>query len=310
MPDIETITPVVPFSPIYVPPTEEKKAFLKAFAAAQGEFLPIVREKQVNIAGKDGKPGYSFKYAELAVILDACRPALSKNGLSIRSRILPGVEAGTVWLQSILGHAEGYEDISEMLIHIAGDLKQFGGQLTYLRRYVEGPQLGVASEDDIDGNGHGAGEGGSDNGAIGGNGVAGTPVASTQRRTPQRAAAKAPAQDAMPPAPPPPEGTIATKPAAPVQAAAQQAQPPAQPPAQAPSPAATDAAASAPAQGQAAEEDAGEIASSGQIKWAKTKLESFTAAESKKWLEERGVRSLDSLTEAQFAALRPDLVKL
>jgi hypothetical protein len=122
--------------PAYVPPTEEKKAFLGALAAAQGAFLPIVRNRQVSIAGKEGKPGYSFKYAELSEIIEKTRPALSANGLSLRSAILPHTEPGHIWLQSILGHVDGYQDIVEMSIAVAGDIKLFGGQLSYLRRYM------------------------------------------------------------------------------------------------------------------------------------------------------------------------------
>ena len=182
----DTTTPV---APAYTPATEDKKAFLKALSAAQGEFLAIKRERTVNIKPRDSV-AYTFKYAELAVIIDACRPALAKNGLSLRSKITPGQEAGTVWLTSILGHAEGYEDVSEMLVVIAGDLKQFGGQLTYLRRYIQGPQLGVASEDDMDENGKQAGEGGADNG-VGGQGTR-APAPAPAPRAPQRASAAAP----------------------------------------------------------------------------------------------------------------------
>ncbi len=195
---------VTPVAQAYVPPTEEKKAFLAALAAAQGEFLPIVRSQMARIRMKEEKGGgeYTFKYADLAEVIEKTRPALAKNGLSFRSRLLPHTEPGHVWLQSVLSHAEGHEDISEIAIAIAGDIKLFGGQLTYLRRYMGSLQLGIASEDDADNDGR---EGGDSSGTqnIGGR------TAPAPRPRPQPAAKKA-AAPAEPPAEPAAEEQPAT----------------------------------------------------------------------------------------------------
>ena len=66
----------------HLPTSPEKRAFLAAFAAAQGEFPPILRNREVAIAGKNGAPGYKFKYAELSAIIEEIGRA------SCRERVL------------------------------------------------------------------------------------------------------------------------------------------------------------------------------------------------------------------------------
>ena len=173
-------------TPLYVPPSAEKKAFLAALAAAQGEFPPILRERTVRIKQREG-PEYTFKYAELGTIIAAVRPALAKNGLSLRSRIVPAQAPGFVWLQSVLAHSEGYEDIVELQIQVASDMKLFGGQLTYARRYLGSGQLGIASEDDDDENGTAAGAGTSNVGT-GARPPAPSPAPRPQQRPPAEGA--------------------------------------------------------------------------------------------------------------------------
>ena len=53
-----------------------------ALAKAQGEFAPIAKNRSVTITKKTGG-FFTFRYADLEATIDATRPALSKNGLSI-----------------------------------------------------------------------------------------------------------------------------------------------------------------------------------------------------------------------------------
>lgn len=130
--------------------TDTKKAFLAALAKAQGAFEPIIKDKRVIIRPRDSA-AYEFEYATLAEILTKTRKALSENGLSLRTKLVPS--DGGLWLQSILAHADGHEDVSEISLNADGDIKQFGGRITYLRRYLIGPQIGISSEDDQDDDG-------------------------------------------------------------------------------------------------------------------------------------------------------------
>jgi hypothetical protein len=150
----ESENTILPAPPVV--DVEAKKLYLAALAKAQGAFPTIPRNRTVSI--KSDKGNYTFKYAELAEILEKCRPALSANGLSLRSRLVPGQQAGVVWLQSILAHEGGYEDLSEISLDTVGDIKQFGGRLTYMRRYLGTLQLGIAADDDQDEDGEQGGD--------------------------------------------------------------------------------------------------------------------------------------------------------
>lgn len=114
----------------------------KALATAQGQFKPIKREA-VN-------PFFKSRYADLAGIIDATRDALTKNGLMVSQ--LVSVNDG-VHVTTLLAHESG-EWIRETLLMKpkADDPQSIGGAITYGRRYSLGAILGVASEDDDDGN--------------------------------------------------------------------------------------------------------------------------------------------------------------
>ena len=122
-----------------------------ALAKAQGEFQAIRKNREVMIAMRSGG-SYKFRYADLETILAATRPALNKNGLSIFSE----VDGGT--LITILLHESGEERRSTFNLPAADDIKGYGAQISYLRRYAITAMLGVAADDDLDENGQEAGE--------------------------------------------------------------------------------------------------------------------------------------------------------
>jgi hypothetical protein len=187
---------------------ENKRAFLAALAKAQGAYEEIEKNVHVKIVPRDAtKRPYEFDYADLHEILTKTRKALSENGLSTRHRLI-GHDGHAVWLVSILGHAEGYEDVSELQISTdVDDPKTFGGRVTFMRRYLLGPQLGIAGDGDLDDNGEGAGEGAGEGDPLGD--VKRGAAVEPQKRTPARrssAPAPGPRDSGPPPEPPPPEG--------------------------------------------------------------------------------------------------------
>jgi hypothetical protein len=120
-----------------------------ALAAAQGAFPPIPKNRTGEVKGKtkDGTPySYSYSYADLADVLAAVRPVLSENGLAIAQRTN---RAGI--LRTELRHvAGGVLDTEVELGQSPSNPQQFGGALTYLRRYELTTLLGVAAEEDRD----------------------------------------------------------------------------------------------------------------------------------------------------------------
>jgi hypothetical protein len=126
-----------------------EKALNAALAEAQSEFPPIKRERTVTVRTKQGGK-YSFSYAPLDAILDACRPALSKHGLALSQLLENG--AGGPALRTELRHAEGGVIGSSFpLPRVPESPQELGSLLTYLRRYAITALLGIATEEDDDG---------------------------------------------------------------------------------------------------------------------------------------------------------------
>ena len=110
-----------------------------ALAKAQASFPPIVRDKEV--AGRS----YSYKYAPLDAILAAVREPLSTNGLAI-AQPLEGAD-----LVTLLLHESGATLTARTPLPPWDGVQQYGSMVTYIRRYALTAMLGIATEDDDDG---------------------------------------------------------------------------------------------------------------------------------------------------------------
>lgn len=108
-------------------------------------------QAKIQGAHKDKRnPHFQSKYADLASVWDACREALSENGLCV-SQILD-FDAHNTILVTILGHVSGQSLTSRMpLVMDKPTAQAMGSALTYARRYALAAIVGVAPEDD-DGN--------------------------------------------------------------------------------------------------------------------------------------------------------------
>jgi hypothetical protein len=125
-------------------------ALYAALAKAQGQFQPIVKNRDVVIAMKSGG-SYRFRYADLEEITAKTRPALSQNGLALVQTVEHGQQGPLLVCR--LMHAQGGMMASEVTMPTArdlGDPKAFGAAITYLRRYMVTAMLGVAADDDLD----------------------------------------------------------------------------------------------------------------------------------------------------------------
>ena len=132
----------------------------KALSKAQGEIKNALCNKT--------NPYFDSKYADLGTILDIARPILSRNGLAMIQTPSTKLEEKTVRISGMLVHTSG-EYFSDEL-DLPGEAKgkdgimKFNAQtigiaITYGRRYQISPFLGIASEEDTDGNGLGGVEG-------------------------------------------------------------------------------------------------------------------------------------------------------
>ncbi len=122
--------------------SEQVNELFSALSKAQG---------QISHASKDKlNPHFKSRYADLASVWDACREPLSSNGLSVIQIIQPA-ENG-VLLVTTMGHASGQwiRGIMPVAIDKPGP-QAFGSALTYARRYALSSIVGVAPDDDDDG---------------------------------------------------------------------------------------------------------------------------------------------------------------
>lgn len=114
-----------------------------ALAAAQGEFPEIIKNEKAD-AGKFG-----YNYADLATVLRAIRPVLSRNGLALLNPLGGGTAAGFS-VRTILAHSSGAYLSSTVIIPYQDDPQEFGSRVSYVRRYSDLAMVGVfpAEEDD------------------------------------------------------------------------------------------------------------------------------------------------------------------
>lgn len=110
-----------------------------ALSLAQGEFPEIPKNKK----------GHGYMYADIADILRAVRPVLSKHGLAVM-QMLRGQD-----LVTTLAHKSGakIESVYPVVIDGTGrmnNIQRQGAALTYARRYSLTALLGVAADEDVD----------------------------------------------------------------------------------------------------------------------------------------------------------------
>lgn len=132
--------------------TESVGNLYAALAKAQGQFGTAVKDRKAEVEGRDGKRGFSYGYATLASVMEATLPALSANGLAVIQ--LPYIEGNKVTIQTILGHAQTGEEIRNHITMLAQDAtpQKIGSCLTYAKRYAWMSIVGIAPDEDDDGN--------------------------------------------------------------------------------------------------------------------------------------------------------------
>ncbi len=122
-----------------------------ALAKARGEFPSIPKTKTAHVKLKDNKGEYSFKFADLSDVMDAVKDALSKYELAVTHTTGPGRES--LILETSIRHSSGEMIRSLMpMPFMEGRPQDWGSMLTYLRRYLVSAMLGIASDEDDDGN--------------------------------------------------------------------------------------------------------------------------------------------------------------
>lgn len=130
-----------------------------AKAAAAGEFLPVVRDKFAEIRSQ--KANYDYSFADLATVIAAVTPALSKHGLALFTPVdtsqVPVKVIATIKL--VHGESEQWieQDYEAHINDEQYDPRKVGSASTYARRYGTLALLGIAPADEDDDDGAAAG---------------------------------------------------------------------------------------------------------------------------------------------------------
>jgi hypothetical protein len=93
-------------------------------------------------------PAFRSKYADLAAVVDAIKPALAEHGLWFRQITHPA--DGGVCVETVIHHSSGESLACGPLFLPASkqDAQGFGSAMTYARRYSLMAAFGVPAEDD------------------------------------------------------------------------------------------------------------------------------------------------------------------
>ena len=143
-----TDTPLLAAQPNKEPTTDKIAA---ALAKAQGAFENPPKNRTVRVQMKTGG-SYVFSYATLDAIIDSVRKPLSENGLAFIHQV-SNEPQGRYRLITTLMHASGQSLTIEIPMMIAEQSNQaFGSALSYAKRYSLCALLGVAADEDDDGN--------------------------------------------------------------------------------------------------------------------------------------------------------------
>lgn len=118
---------------------------LKAMSEFQGELENVEK----------GKEGHGYSYATLGACIDAAKPILKKNGLSV-IQLMGDDGNGNATMETVLGHLSGEYISTACIIPIAklaggganNPAQVMGASVTYIRRYQFAAIIGLAQDDD------------------------------------------------------------------------------------------------------------------------------------------------------------------
>ena len=125
----------------------EHASLAEALLHAQSEYPPLDKGTKVTVTMKDNKGKYSYNYADLAYTKHMTDPYLWKHGLVVSGKT--EFRDGKEFQVDTLRHVPSNEfDVSEVEITEGGDMKQFGGNSTFAKRYNYCNLTGRVGEDD------------------------------------------------------------------------------------------------------------------------------------------------------------------
>ena len=119
-----------------------------ALVAFQADVKDPVKTRSAEIKSERTGKTFSYKYVDLADVLEAVRPALKTHGLAIAQELVTD-NAGQVGATTLIMHTSGQYLVSGPVFVPAGDdARDTGKAATYARRYSMLAALNMAAADD------------------------------------------------------------------------------------------------------------------------------------------------------------------
>lgn len=125
--------------------SDQVNELITALSKAQGEMKPAIKDSL--------NPHFKSRFADLASVWEACREPLSKYGLAV-IQTMTHQENGSICLVTTLGHSSGQwiKSMYPMACKDINNPQAWGSSITYARRYTLSSIVGIAPDDDDDGN--------------------------------------------------------------------------------------------------------------------------------------------------------------
>ena len=127
---------------------EKLAPLFEALAAARAEFPVVKLNRTAKItpgADAKNKRTFEFKYADLASIVSAVTPVLTKHGLTVTHQT-----DGAALLTTLAHQSGGYIQGSAPMPPWGADPKKWGAAFTYIRRYSLLGIIGLVADEDHD----------------------------------------------------------------------------------------------------------------------------------------------------------------
>lgn len=126
----------------FIGPLEAQNALFEAVSKAKAKFESVAKsmEGQIGLV--------KFRYADLHALVEATRGPLSEQGVAVMQFLNGGAEGECVLTTVVAG--QGAQIHSALSFPRAGDVKEFGKQSTYLRRYAYQAALLLDGDRDAD----------------------------------------------------------------------------------------------------------------------------------------------------------------
>jgi hypothetical protein len=124
-----------------------------ALAKAQAAFSVAKKEHEASVKMRDGG-SYGYSYADLPIVVAACRKALTDNGIAVVQSATAADRLVSVCTRLIHASGQWISDEDAPLAMTARDAspQSIGSAITYARRYALMAMVGVvASDEDDDG---------------------------------------------------------------------------------------------------------------------------------------------------------------